>query len=228
MFAFTDRSVVKKKNSCKLFISSWCWWSRTSLPSPKQLFRSANMTQRREISNLEYLMYLNTIAELIMKVKKFDLNSPSSYRDLSKEPFTTFYLNLQEGKFDHANRLFHSIPLSWQNCQQSEFVSCHLHHWIDFIFGYKQRGSFIRLISFYIILKFNILGCEAVRAVNVFYYLTYEEAVNLDSITNPTDRATIETQIRDFGQALAQLLTEPHPPRNSAMNLVKRKKKTFF
>ncbi|CAF4401087.1 unnamed protein product, partial [Adineta steineri] len=115
------------------------------------------------------------------------------------EPFTTFYLNLQEGKFDHANRTFHSIPVSWQNCQrdssdvkelipeffslpemftncnhyklgrtedglkvddvilpkwaqtpedfirinraalESEFVSCHLHHWIDLIFGYKQR-----------------------------------------------------------------------------------------
>ncbi|CAF1543292.1 unnamed protein product, partial [Rotaria sp. Silwood1] len=112
------------------------------------------------------------------------------------EPFTTFYLSLQEGKFVHANRLFHSIPLSWQNCQrdssdvlESEFVSCHLHYWIDLIFGYKQRGS------------------EAVRAVN------------LDSITNPTDRAAIETQIRNFGQAPAQLLTEPHPPRNSAMNL---------
>ncbi|CAF5142111.1 unnamed protein product, partial [Rotaria sp. Silwood1] len=44
-------------------------------------------------------------------------------------------------------------------------------------------------------------------------------AVNLDSITTPTDRAAMETQIRNFGQAPAQLLTEPHPPRNSAMNL---------
>ena len=35
-----------------------------------------------------------------------------------QEPFTTFYLNLQEGKFDHANRTFHSIPVSWQNCQR--------------------------------------------------------------------------------------------------------------
>lgn len=27
-------------------------------------------------------------------------------------------MNLQEGKFDHANRTFHSIPVSWQNCQR--------------------------------------------------------------------------------------------------------------
>lgn len=45
--------------------------------------------------------------------------------------------------------------------------------------------------------------------------------MNLDSVTNPTDRAAIETQIRNFGQTPSQLLTEPHPPRNSAMNLVR-------
>ncbi len=38
---------------------------RASLMSPRQLMRSSNMTQkwqRREISNFEYLMFLNTIA----------------------------------------------------------------------------------------------------------------------------------------------------------------------
>ena len=64
-------------------------------------------------------------------------------------------------------------------------------------------------------IKFDILGPEAIRATNVFYYLTYEGAVNLDSITNPTDRAAIESQIINFGQVPSQLLTEPHPPRNS-------------
>lgn len=35
-------------------------------------------------------------------------------------------------------------------------MSSHLHEWIDLIFGYKQRGE------------------EAVEALNVFYYCTYE------------------------------------------------------
>lgn len=50
---------------------------------------------------------------------------------------------------------------------ESEFVSCQLHQWIDLIFGYKQRGP------------------EAIRATNVFYYLTYEGSVHLESITDP-------------------------------------------
>ncbi|XP_037545772.1 lipopolysaccharide-responsive and beige-like anchor protein [Nematolebias whitei] len=84
---------------------------------------------------------------------------------------------------------------------ESEFVSCQLHQWIDLIFGYKQQGP------------------EAARALNVFYYLTYEGAVNLSSISDPMLREAVESQIRSFGQTPCQLLIEPHPPRSSAMQV---------
>ncbi|XP_018338487.1 PREDICTED: neurobeachin isoform X7 [Trachymyrmex septentrionalis] len=332
LFAFSDQATVKKMIKALPRVGVGIKYGipqtrRASLMSPRQLMRSSNMTQkwqRREISNFEYLMFLNTIAGRTYndlnqypvfpwvltnyETKELDLSLPSNYRDLSKpigalnpnrrayfeerfqswehdtippfhygthystaafvlnwmirvEPMTTMFLALQGGKFDHPNRLFSSIALSWKNCQrdtsdvkelipeffflpemlvnsnryrlgrqedgssvgdvelppwasspeefirinrmalESEFVSCQLHQWIDLIFGYKQKGP------------------EAVRATNVFYYLTYEGTVELDTITDPMIREAIENQIRNFGQTPSQLLMEPHPPRSSAMHL---------
>lgn len=55
---------------------------------------------------------------------------------------------------------------------ESEQVSQHLHHWIDLIFGYQQRGD------------------EAVKAANVFYYLTYEGAVDLSLVRHEKECQT--------------------------------------
>uniref|UniRef100_A0AAX7UN54 Neurobeachin-like protein 2 n=1 Tax=Astatotilapia calliptera TaxID=8154 RepID=A0AAX7UN54_ASTCA len=87
---------------------------------------------------------------------------------------------------------------------ESEYVSNHLHEWIDLIFGYKQRGE------------------EAVNALNVFYYCTYEGAVDLDAIANENERKALEGIISNFGQTPCQLLKEPHPPRMSAENASRR------
>uniref|UniRef100_A0A8K9XM46 Neurobeachin n=1 Tax=Oncorhynchus mykiss TaxID=8022 RepID=A0A8K9XM46_ONCMY len=300
---------------------------RISLATPRQLFKSSNMTQRwqrREISNFEYLMFLNTIAGRSyndlnqypvfpwvltnFESEELDLTLPGNFRDLSKpigalhpkravfsaerydtweedgtpphhygslystanttllwmlriEPFTTFFLNANENQFDHPDRAFSGIARAWRNCQrdtadvkelipefyylpemfvnssgfelgqredgtpvsdielpawakkpedfvrinrmalESEFVSCQLHQWIDLIFGYKQRGP------------------EAVRALNVFHFLSYEGSVTLDTITDSAQRELMETQIQACGQTPSQLLIEPHPPRSSAMHL---------
>ena len=69
------------------------------------------------------------------------------------------------------------------------------------------------------IFRFAFSGPEAMRATNVFYYLTYEGSVDLESITDPVMREAIENQIRHFGQTPSQLLMEPHPPRSSALHL---------
>ncbi|KAM6169581.1 LOW QUALITY PROTEIN: neurobeachin-like protein 2 [Rhynchocyon petersi] len=80
---------------------------------------------------------------------------------------------------------------------ESEYVSAHLHEWIDLIFGYKQRGP------------------AAEEALNVFYYCTYEGAVDLDHVADERERKALEGIISNFGQTPCQLLKEPHPARLS-------------
>uniref|UniRef100_A0A8C2FLD8 Neurobeachin b n=1 Tax=Cyprinus carpio TaxID=7962 RepID=A0A8C2FLD8_CYPCA len=74
MFNFPDQPTVKKVVYSLPCVGVGTSYGlpqarRISLASPRQLFESSNMTQRwqrREISNFEYLMFLNTIAGQIL------------------------------------------------------------------------------------------------------------------------------------------------------------------
>ncbi|EFA78057.1 BEACH domain-containing protein [Heterostelium album PN500] len=82
---------------------------------------------------------------------------------------------------------------------ESDYVSEHIHEWIDLIFGYRQQGK------------------AAEDALNVFYYLTYEGAVNIDLIEDPIEKAATIAQINNFGQTPKQLFDKPHPKRQSIL-----------
>lgn len=47
----------------------------------------------------------------------------------------------------------------------------------------------------------------------MFYYCSYEGAVDLDKITNAMEREAVEGMINNFGQTPTQLMKEPHPRR---------------
>ncbi|KAF1320931.1 Kinase a-anchor protein, partial [Globisporangium splendens] len=87
---------------------------------------------------------------------------------------------------------------------ESDHVSQHLHEWIDLIFGFKQRGK------------------AALKANNVFYYLTYYGVVDLDRIKDPFLRESMELQIAHFGQCPMQLFGAPHPKRTATATFGRR------
>eukprot|EP01155_Anaeramoeba_flamelloides_P023549 Anaeramoba_flamelloidesa807776_78.p1 GENE.a807776_78~~a807776_78.p1 ORF type:complete len:701 (+),score=207.42 a807776_78:51-2153(+) len=96
-----------------------------------------------------------------------------------------------------SNQCIHTFLYLHRKALESDYVSEHLNEWIDLIFGYKQRGE------------------EAVKALNVFYYLTYQDKANLEKITDLKQQLSIRTQIQHYGQCPNQLFNKPHPKRFS-------------
>ncbi|XP_015806867.2 neurobeachin isoform X3 [Nothobranchius furzeri] len=108
MFNFPDQATVKKVVYCLPRVGVGTSYGlpqarRISLATSRQLFKSSNMTQRwqrREISNFEYLMFLNTISGRTYNdlnqypvfpwvitnydSEELDLTLPGNFRDLSK------------------------------------------------------------------------------------------------------------------------------------------------
>jgi len=114
---------------------------------------------------------------------------------------------LDFGITQYGLRVHHITTPEWSNnnpylfvsllreALESEIVSRNLHNWIDLIFGYKQTGK------------------EAEKALNVYFYMTYEDKVDLAMLDDPATKISYESQIVHFGQTPGQLFFKPHPQR---------------
>ncbi|KAJ6110487.1 hypothetical protein N7486_002722 [Penicillium sp. IBT 16267x] len=87
---------------------------------------------------------------------------------------------------------------------ESTYVSENLHHWIDLVFGSKQKGD------------------AAVESVNVFHHLSYKGAKDLDAIDDPMERLATIGIIHNFGQTPHQIFQRTHPQREDERHRVPR------
>lgn len=79
---------------------------------------------------------------------------------------------------------------------ECDYISRSINQWIDLIFGYKQNGV------------------HADRYHNLYYYLVYENGIDLTLIDDDILKQAAMQQIQYFGQCPVQLFTEPHVTRN--------------
>ena len=70
---------------------------------------------------------------------------------------------------------------------ECDFVSAHLHEWIDLIFGHKQNGA------------------AAVEANNLYHHLFYEGNVDFEAIDDPLILNATIGFINNFGQIPSQV-----------------------
>lgn len=156
--------------------------------------------------------HFDTANRLFASIKKaWRHNSETTFevKELTPEWFTLpdFLRNTNRfdfGQSDESDAPLNDVELpNWaaspedfirinREALESDFVSSHLHEWIDLIFGYKQRGQ------------------AAVDANNLFYYLTYPGAIDRDRMDAITLEG-VDAQIAHFGQCPSLVFDKPHP-----------------
>jgi len=82
-----------------------------------------------------------------------------------------------------------------KKAMESTKVSRKINEWIDLIFGFKQTGN------------------EAINALNVFKYFSYEGNVDFQKLSNQ-ERDDALLEVMEFGQIPIQVMNKVHEGKN--------------
>jgi hypothetical protein len=158
---------------------------------PDRLFRSVSQTweycsktSATEVKELTPEWYSNS--EFLRNIHNFDLGCVVSDGSAVENVILPPWADDDPEKFIKVMR----------NALESDYCSEMLPHWIDLIFGYKQRGP------------------EAEKSDNLFYHLSYYDSDDLALVEDDDLRTQIALHIADFGVCPIQLFFEPHPQKH--------------
>ena len=139
---------------------------------PDRLFSSIPRSFKHNTNQLSEVKELTpewfTTPEMFKNINNFDLGKTQDGEMVDDVELPAWAATAEE--FVRINR----------EALESDYVTEHLHEWIDLIFGYKQRGP------------------DAVEACNVFYYLTYYGSVNHYMITDESLRRFVKNIFKIF------------------------------
>jgi hypothetical protein len=184
----------------------------TTVPVNFVIFANFNNNSNKNLIIFLYVYKILSVKDAWLSASR---NNMADVKELIPEFFYLPEFLINSNKFDLGRKqsgvpLNHVILPPWakgdarefvrmhRTALESDYVSAHLHEWIDLIFGFKQQGT------------------PAQEAANVFHHLFYEGAVNIDEIDDPLKRNAIIGFINNFGQIPKQLFKRPHPAKKLA------------
>lgn len=153
------------------------------------------------------------------------LNINNEVKELTPEfysgngDFLLNIFNLSLGKTNSGNTVDDVILPKWAKSSshfisvmkaalESKYVSTNINSWIDLIFGCKQQSD------------------SAIAANNLYYYMTYESALELNvdknfNFENDFKKQAFFTQLSEYGQTPRRLFERPHAVKNlcNALNI---------
>ncbi|MEE6475211.1 hypothetical protein FKM82_010657 [Ascaphus truei] len=176
--------LVRMPPFTKMFLA----YQDQSFDIPDRTFHSMNTTWR--LSSFESMTDVKELIPEFFYLPEFLVNREGFDFGVRQNGERVNHVNLPPWARNDP-RLFILIH---RQALESDHVSQTICHWIDLVFGYKQKGR------------------AAVQAINVFHPATYF-GMDVSAVEDPVQRRALETMIKTYGQTPRQLFHSAHVSR---------------